>query len=201
VGLFSLASFVVLGMTVKSGPTSFDKAVAKFFASHRTHAEVTIAGVIGTWTAPAIIGTLAMGILTILIYRKRPWLLQDFIPATLIVTAGVASTFAKSAFHRVRPGMNFSTIFDPEPSFPSSHTIFIAVAGSSFLFIFLKGRLALVSAIIAVTVIVGISRLVLGVHWLTDILGSILLSLAVYFIFASLDQNLRRNSDESRKIR
>lgn len=190
-GLVSLACFLALGIAVHSKPTSIDLTIAKFFTSHRTHSEISIAREVSTATTPIVVGLLAMGILAIWIYKRRTWLMQDFIPAALIVTAGIASTLAKSIFHRLRPGMNFSTIFDTEPSFPSSHTVFIAVAGSSFLFIFAKRRLLLVSVILLATCFMGLDRLVLGVHWFTDILGSVFLSLGLILIFASLNLNLR----------
>jgi len=200
-GLVSFAVFITLGIVVQSKPTSIDLSIAKFFASHRTQSEISVAGTVSTATTPFFVGLLAIGILAIWIYRRHRWLAQDFIPVVLIVTAGIASTLAKSIFHRVRPGMNFSTIYDAEPSFPSSHTVFIAVAGSSILFILIKRRLLIISIIFAATLFIGLDRLVLGVHWFTDLVGSVLLSLALYLLFAFLyDTALPSHRDGRAKL-
>jgi membrane-associated phospholipid phosphatase len=191
--IFSIA-FIVMGVVDRSKPTSMDLTIAKFFTSHRTPSEIRIAGEVSTATAPIIIGLLAIGLLAIWIYRKERRVIQDFTPAALIVTAGIASTLAKPIFHRVRPGMNFSTIYDAEPSFPSSHTVFIAVAGSALLFVFAKRHLLIISIISVATLFIGLDRLVLGVHWFTDLIGSVFLSAGLYFLFAFLHGRVRQNS-------
>lgn len=192
-GLTLLASFITLGIAVHSKPTSIDLTVGRFFASHRTHGEIRVADVVSRAAAPIVVGLLAIGLLALWNYRKRRWLARDFIPIALIAVSAIATALAKSIFHRVRPGMNFSTIYDAEPGFPSSHTVFIAVVGSAFLFICTKRRLLMIIAIFVATSLMGLDRLVLGVHWFTDLVGSAFLSLGLFFVFAALNQSLRRN--------
>ncbi|MBQ8921169.1 MAG: phosphatase PAP2 family protein [Oscillospiraceae bacterium] len=85
-----------------------------------------------------------------------------------------------------------------EASFPSSHTMLICcVMGSAAMllpnYIASDGlrRLlqAVCAAMIAVTVI---GRLVSGVHWLTDILAGVLISLALLLFFAGILEKLRK---------
>jgi len=200
-GVFFLMVFIFLGILVRSKPTSFDLSVAKFFAAHRTHVEISVASFVSTVVAPVVIGTVATVLLVLWYLIKQQRTAQDVVPIALIVVAGAASTLAKSIFHRVRPGATLSTILDAEPSFPSSHTIFIAVAGSTLLFVFAKWHLAIVAAILVAVVFVGLDRLVLGVHWFTDLLGSGLLSLGLYFLFLYINQSLQPNPYRRTRVR
>jgi len=83
----------------------------------------------------------------------------------------------------------------PEASFPSSHTMLVCVImGSAFLLLgkYVKSDVlctmlrSICAAIIAITVI---GRLFSGMHWLTDILGGILISIMLLNLYA---ENLER---------
>ena len=82
----------------------------------------------------------------------------------------------------------------PEASFPSSHTMLIIVVMGSVVMLasyyfkqknaVLCGIAQAVAVFLAVAMIAG--RLICGVHWLTDIIGGVLISLtllALYSIF------------------
>lgn len=195
-GLISFAAFITLGIVVRSKPTSIDLTIAQFFMSHRTDGEIRFANILSAMTAPIIVAPLAIGLLLLWNYKKQKWSAQDFIPIVLIVATGVASTLAKTIFHRARPGIDLSTLYDAEPGFPSSHTVFVAAIGSSLLFIIAKRRLLVIAAIFVATGFMSSNRLVLGAHWLTDLLGSVLLSLSILFAALFWSQSLdakRRN--------
>lgn len=78
----------------------------------------------------------------------------------------------------------------PEASFPSSHTMLICVVMGSSAMLFgyyLRGRrtgrvLQIFCAAVMVLTVAG--RLVSGVHWCTDIVGGLLLSAALLFLYA-----------------
>ncbi len=78
-----------------------------------------------------------------------------------------------------------------EASYPSSHTILsICVCISSFLVskkVFKKEKLVNIFNIftIILMILVVLTRLLSGVHWLTDIIGGIILSLALCTLFDS----------------
>ena len=81
-----------------------------------------------------------------------------------------------------------------EASFPSSHTLLsFVILGSAMLVIgrYIHDRRIsrLIQAVLGVLILVAIfGRLISGVHWFTDILGSIFLGAALLFLFAgSLD--------------
>ena len=79
----------------------------------------------------------------------------------------------------------------PEPSFPSSHTVLVLVVMLAVMMIIDKyadnlfgGFIRAVCVIVAVVAVGG--RLYSGVHWFTDIIGGILLSAALLFVFAAV---------------
>ena len=86
----------------------------------------------------------------------------------------------------------------PEASFPSSHTMLAIVAFGSMIFLvgyFLEDKkyktivLAVRVICIVLMVLMVVGRLVSGVHWLTDIIGGVLISgtlLSLYSIFADV---------------
>ena len=83
---------------------------------------------------------------------------------------------------------------EPEAAFPSSHTMLILVVFGSAVealgaYIKRKGlRLVLQLVGILVMVLTVVGRLLSGVHWLTDIVGSVLLSLALLSLYRAVSQ-------------
>jgi len=78
---------------------------------------------------------------------------------------------------------------EPEPSFPSSHTMLVCVVMGSALMVLdryirndnlRKTLFVILTAIIIVTVV---GRLISGVHWLTDIIGGVLISASLLSFF------------------
>lgn len=91
----------------------------------------------------------------------------------------------------------------PEASFPSSHTMLVCVIFGSAMLLsgrYLQNRTlrravqALCAAVIAVMVA---GRLLSGVHWLTDILGGLLISGALLALFSALLQKQKTTKDET----
>ena len=82
----------------------------------------------------------------------------------------------------------------PEASFPSSHTVLaVVIMGSIFLILdkYIKNKTVanvLKSLCVAVSVITVIGRLLSGVHWLTDILGGILISICLLSLFKAIKE-------------
>lgn len=79
-----------------------------------------------------------------------------------------------------------------EASFPSSHTMLTCVImGSAFVMIgaYIKNRglcFALKGLAVAVATVTVVGRLLSGVHWFTDIIGGVLISLALVTLFAAV---------------
>lgn len=80
----------------------------------------------------------------------------------------------------------------PEASFPSSHTMLVCVIMGSAVMLtgkYIKGKTlckvlhVLCSAVIGITVT---GRLISGVHWFTDIIGGILISISLLALYSGL---------------
>ena len=73
----------------------------------------------------------------------------------------------------------------PEASYPSSHTVLaVCVLGSAIVVVHRKlnsrpWRIAAEAAFAALAVVIVVGRLLSGAHWLTDIIGGLLLSAAL----------------------
>ncbi len=85
-----------------------------------------------------------------------------------------------------------------EASFPSSHTMLACVILSSAFMLFgkyihnetVQAVLQIVCVVLLVVIVIG--RLLSGVHWLTDIIGGILISMAMLAAFVPLSKRKRK---------
>ena len=80
----------------------------------------------------------------------------------------------------------------PESSYPSSTTLLVLSVMPTLVFQVKRrmadtpARKAIIEATVLFTAFMLIGRLVAGVHWLTDIIGSVILSAGLFIIYHSL---------------
>lgn len=80
----------------------------------------------------------------------------------------------------------------PESSYPSSTTLLVLSVMPTLIFQVKRrmadtpARKAIIAATVLFTAFMLIGRLVAGVHWLTDIIGSVILSAGLFIIYHSL---------------
>lgn len=95
---------------------------------------------------------------------------------------------------------------EPEASFPSSHTMLILTVMLAVMIIldkYVKNRglctfLRILCALTALVTVCG--RLYCGVHWFTDIVGGVLLSLTLILVFSAAVSKLRDNEALKRSV-
>ena len=103
-------------------------------------------------------------------------------PTALLVAASVISgaifmRLLKAAFGRLRPDASFAELVAPGWSFPSGHASMSAIVFLTLGTLIastrsrVPERLYILAAAALMALLVGISRILLGVHWATDVLG------------------------------
>jgi undecaprenyl-diphosphatase len=150
-----------------------------------------------------------VGIITLFSLAGLGWLLlrRKYRASILLVAAvcggGALSTLLKTVFGRPRPEFVSHGAQVLSPSFPSGHSLLAAVVYLSLGVVvarlqprvYLKAYFILLA--ILVTALVGFSRVYLGVHWPTDVLGGWLVgamwALALWIVVRWLQ---RRNKVE-----
>lgn len=117
------------------------------------------------------------------------WLLWRRLPrlALFVVTTGAGSsllnTVVKAAVHRLRPVLTHAVAQEPGWSFPSGHAQAAIVGYAVLLLVFLpilRGVWRRAAATFAVLMIlaIGFSRIALGVHYVSDVVGGYVLGAA-----------------------
>lgn len=130
---------------------------------------------------------LAALLLVVWLLRRKARRLAIFVVATMAV-GGVLGVVLKLLVGRHRPDLLDPVARAAGFSFPSGHALNAALAAGVFVLVLLpvvKRRWLLWSAAIAVAVITGLSRIVLGVHWTSDVLAGWLLGVAVVAAMAA----------------
>ncbi len=125
---------------------------------------------IGSVYVMAIIGT----ILSIYFFHKKKWRSSAIFFVSTAMTA-IISGLLKTYFMSPRPVNSVITLLDP--SFPSSHASMAASVLFIVIYIFapkirswVKRELVIVSCVMGI-ILIGASRLILNVHWFSDIIA------------------------------
>lgn len=97
--------------------------------------------------------------------------------ASSVITGAVFVQFLKAGFGRLRPDVGFAELTATGPSFPSGHTSMSAIVFLTLGALIattrsrVTERLYILATAALLALLVGISRVLLGVHWATDVLG------------------------------
>jgi len=180
----SLLSFIELAEEMREGEVAaFDAVVASNVTAWRGSLDWPMVALTrsgeGKWMALACVAA----VIALFSFRKRR---EAAFVAACGIAGGLLSTALKLAFQRTRPEATAGYLIDLPSSFsfPSGHAMGSAcVAGSLAIVAFALLRspwrwLALIAAFFYI-VGVGVSRVYLGVHFASDVLGGQLASAAV----------------------
>lgn len=157
------------------GLTAVDRPIWSFLIDHRTPLLTETARALSDVGSTGVMGVAAVATATVLWTRHRR---QD---AVLIVAvtagAGLIVLLAKPIVGRARPPEEFRLVVETNQSFPSGHAVASAavigvLAAVLVPLLHRRGERVLVRVLAAALVLaIGLSRLYLGVHWPTDVVG------------------------------
>ena len=208
--IVSVAAFAVISWLMMSGRMEgFDLAVQKFFFSFRRDWLTTILvpfSYSGNWPLPTVICAILL-----LIPKTR---LSFGLPmsVTCLSCVGIYQAL-KYSFRRPRPDVSLHLLIQDGYSFPSGHSLTSLVAWTMLILLFAyycrtkgaslpiyrkhpqpaqayirddKKRRLVSGLLIAYIVLMGLSRIYVGVHWPSDVLGSWVLGIAVIEIMQAI---------------
>ncbi|MEP6853963.1 MAG: phosphatase PAP2 family protein [Pedococcus sp.] len=197
----ALAGFAGLvdGVTENADLASYDPGITSSVADLRAPALTFAAEVVST-----VGSEVAIGLFTVLALAWL-WFVRDRAGVLLFgATMAVAAALTLGVKHllgRHRPPAAFVVgPVDTGYSFPSGHTLFSTVFLGMVTMLVLwprvgrTGRVAAVAAGVAGSVAMGLSRIYLGYHWMTDVVAGWVLAVAVLAAALAMSAVVRSRS-------
>jgi undecaprenyl-diphosphatase len=196
----AVTGFVVLtgAELADRGPAGADSAVLSWMLAHRGSDAVTAAALAVTHSGAsvALFPLVALVGLAVGLKTRRWW---PGVVALAVAGIGVLSRFLLSTVVRDArpPRADWLTVVHGY-SYPSGHTATSALIAGTLAWLVLRvlsagwARLVVAVALAAWAVLVGLSRLYLGVHWVSDVIGGWLLSAAWLAVLLVGSQYLER---------
>ena len=128
-----------------------------------------------TWLGSGGVLWTVIGVAAVVLAIRRRWRLAIYL---LVAGAGalVLDPVLKSLVGRLRPVVAHPVAYGIGNSFPSGHSLGSIVCYGAMLLVFLpathgRWRRAFIAGIVTLVALIGISRILLGVHYISDVLG------------------------------
>ena len=177
--------------------TVVDKNVAEWFHQGRTPGMTATMQLVSGLASPAWVAGVTI-VAAWGLWWKRCW--YRLLALLLVMPGGmVLDVLLKSAFHRQRPSFADSFLIFHGYSFPSGHTMasmLLYGVLAVFAVIVLKSwcwRVGAVLGALVTILLVGLSRMYLGAHYLSDVLGAATAGLAWLSLALTAVETLRRS--------
>jgi undecaprenyl-diphosphatase len=191
VGAFS---FLLLGdIVLNTTEPGIDRFAFDLAGRLRMDGLVSVAKVVTALGSSPVSITLTVLTVIVAAVRRRPIDAIALVVGWLLVWAAVQIT--KSGYDRARPSGSLVETFNL--AFPSGHAAY-AVAWIACATVLVRcgvgwaGRVAAVTLAVILVAVVGVTRVYLRAHYLTDVLGGIALSVAIWSLVGILALFARR---------
>jgi len=156
--------------------TQFDITLLEWFHAHNTATGLLIFRAISFLGSPLVMTSIGVLVAAILALHRRWFILVGW--AAAFAGAGVLDTLLKHIIRRPRPLYAAGILHDYSFSFPSGHAMgslvgygMLAYLAVVFFAVDWKARLAVVLVASVLILSIGVSRLYLGVHYFSDVVG------------------------------
>lgn len=184
------------GLVFTGASRAFDTTVMEFVRSEpmreplgflRVVTEAGSTGAVMILAAAALLVGLAIG----------PWR-HGVIAAVVVGLASIGNALIKVAIARERPDLIDAIVSEPGYSFPSGHSA-LGMVGWGILAVVVSRtrlpravRLALVAVMAVIVVLIGVSRVYLGVHYPTDVIAGWTLGGVIVLLYERLTRTVSR---------
>ena len=186
-----LIAFVMLALLVEAGATRpIDVAIIHIVRDPGLVATLAPLGLVTTAGSTTWVVAASLVVLLAQFLARRPWL--GVAAAATIGLASLGEHLVKEVVRRVRPDLLPPIVVEPGYSFPSGHATLSMVAYGIIAVLVARSRLArgvrwlAVGCLALLVVLVGVSRIYLGVHYPSDVLGGWLGGGMVVLLFISM---------------
>jgi undecaprenyl-diphosphatase len=179
----------VLAFLVRHSGTlrQVDSSAAGWGNDHATHLSTRLLQLVtdlGDWPAVPV---LAVAVVLFELRRRPSWYVIPFVVVAILGDV-LITTAIKDLMHRARPTLNPAAAA-LGPSFPSGHASTAAATYAALALILARGRSARVRALLTgaaagIAIAVAASRVLLDVHWVSDVIAGLCVGWAWFAICA-----------------
>ncbi len=172
----ALALFTWLGREILEGKVfTFDDYIRARVNSLASPGLTAVMRAASRFGGPSVL--IPVGVVMALVFVARGWPRGALLVIITLAGAGLLNGLLKLSFARVRPAAFFDYPLPGSPSFPSGHALYAASVFGGLVALLaprLKHRalrIVVWSVAIALILLVGFSRIYLGVHYPSDVLA------------------------------
>ena len=171
-----------------AGIAHWDMSAARWGSAHATSSSTRFLRDVSLFGGTPVMIGVAVAVAAVQYARSRTFAVVGFL-TVVIVGQVVATNLTKALVDRARPDIHRLTGFSGA-SFPSGHAATAAATFAAVAFLIGRGRshrakAMLGAAAAGIAVAVAASRVLLGVHWVTDVLAGLMMGWA-WFAIASI---------------
>lgn len=191
IGILSLALIVLIILIKTNLITTFDAAVYNLLTMHMNESLTSIAKAITFLGQDKFIIFVLILVLIISFILKK--IKTGAIVVLFLIITHTINYIIKIIFQRPRPEI-LRLIEENGFSFPSGHTMAATALYGILIYLILKSELNKNLKIISASILslmafsVGLSRIYLGVHYASDVLGAFLISIILLLILISINE-------------
>lgn len=184
--LFVLLFFVDLIMVMTGFSSNFDNAISLFFSVHNNVTFTNTFKIISFICSLKFMIVLNVLLFIFIILKKKYKLLIIVLSS---ISSVIINNLVKIIVRRERPDY-LRMVMEKSYSFPSGHAMISVLFFGSIIYLVnkynLKYKKLITFSLSTFVLLVGISRIYLGVHYLTDVVGGYLLGFIVLFLIIHL---------------